>query len=288
MEKITYTNVRGESIVFDGPPFYLVSVNGLGDVGANVQRKKAPYQDGSSRIGSTLDERVIPIEFLIVGDDYAEVSERRIQMSRILNPKLDEGTLRYENDYVVREISVSAESVPFFPDGSGNRITEMQKGLVTLVASDPYWKSTTIVEEPMAAFVELFEFPSDYWELDADGDIYFEMGIEGERRHFTIDGDSEVPIQITFNGPSTNPVIHNLTTNEFIKVNRTLNQGDVLFIDTENATVEINGVNAFNWIDLGSTFWKLQIGENIVEYTADDGAADAELVIKWQERYTAV
>lgn len=289
MEKLTYTNTRGESIKFDGSPFYLVSVGGLGDVGADVQRQKSPYQDGSTYIDTTLSERIIPIQFLIVGDDYADVSNKRIQLSRVMNPKLGEGKLVYDNGHVVREIRASAESVPFFPDGSGNRIDNMQKGLVTLVASNPYWRSTSITEEPMAAFVELFEFPSDeYWEVGEDGDLYFEVGFEGEKREFTIEGDAEVPIEITFDGPLLNPTLRNNTTGQMIRVNRRLNAGDKLFIDTNDSTVLLNDEDVFQWIDLNSDFWKLTTGKNEIEFFADEGVETAHLVLRWQERYVSV
>ncbi|MGJ9385523.1 Gp37-like protein [Salipaludibacillus sp. CF4.18] len=40
------------------------------------------------------------------------------------------------------------------------------------------------------------------------------------------------PIEIEFNGPATNPNVANLTTGEFIRVNRELFEGDKLIINT--------------------------------------------------------
>lgn len=282
MEKLTFINSRGESIVFDGPPFYLVSVNGLGDVSATVQRQKAPYQDGSTRIGSTLEERAIPIEFLIVGENYAEVSEFRIKMARVLNPNLDEGTLRYENGHVVREIKASAESVPFFPDGSGNRINEMQKGLVTLVASNPYWRSISITEEP--AFEPRFRFPTRG---------PFIMGIQRDRRVIVNDGDSPAPLIVEFFGPATNPKIINNTTGEFIKIRQNLLEGERMMIDTSDSSVYfINESgerrNVFPWIDPMSIFFRLQIGENDIEYTADSDIQGTVVNISYNKLYNAI
>lgn len=282
MEKLTFINSRGESIVFDGPPFYLVSVNGLGDVSATVQRQKAPYQDGSTRIGSTLEERVIPIEFLIVGENYAEVSEFRIKMARVLNPNLDEGILRYENGHVVREIKASAESVPFFPDGSGNRINEMQKGLVTLVASNPYWRSISITGEP--AFEPRFRFPTRG---------PFIMGIQRDRRVIVNDGDSPAPLLVEFFGPATNPKIINNTTGEFIRIRQTLKEGERMMIDTATSSVYFVDAagerrNVFPWIDLASSFFKLQIGENDIEYTADSDIQGAVVNISYNKLYNAI
>lgn len=282
MEKLTYTNTRGESIAFDGPPFHLISVEGLGDVGANVQRQKSPFQDGSTRIGSILEERIIPIEFLIVGDNYSEVSEFRMELAKVLNPKLEEGTLRYENDQVVREIKVSAESVPFYPDGSGNRITNMQKGIVTLVASNPYWRSIAITEEP--AFEPRFRFP-------IRGP--FIMGIQRDQRVINNDGDAPTPIKVEFFGPATNPKIINNTTGEFIRIRQELLEGERMMVDTLDSTVYFIGVdgterNVFPWIDLSSTFFELQIGENDIEYTADSDIQGTIVNISYSKLYTAV
>lgn len=289
MFKLQFENSKEQTIELFGHPFRLMKVEGLGDVGADIQMQRSPYQDGSTLIDTVLEPRHMTIELKIYGKDAEETERNRRRFASVFNPKLMTGKLKYVRGNEVKVIDAAAESFPFFPDGRGNRSDTFQKAVLYLICPDPYWRSTTIVEEPMAAFVELFELPSDeFWEVGEDGDLYFEMGMEGEKRIFEINGDAEVPVHITFNGPSTNPVVRNNTTGEFIKVDRTLEKGDVLVIDTSDALVEINGMDAFPWIDINSSFWKLQIGENEVEYTADAGAEEAELVISWQERFNAV
>lgn len=271
-------------------PFLLQSVDGLGDVDADIQTQKAPFQDGSTYIDSVLQERAISLEIVIIASDKSTLLQQRQYLASVFNPKLGQGILRYENGEVVREIEAVPDGVPVFPSGRENRGLFFQKTLVNLLCTDPYWKSPTIQEEPMAAFVELFEFPSDYWEVGGDGNLYFEMGNEGHTRTFINNGDAPVPIKIRIKGPTLNPTLTNLTTGEFIKVNRQLKEGDVLEINTEdgNKYVLLNGENVFNWIDVSSTFWKLQVGENIVQYTADAGQESATLEIEWQERFVGV
>lgn len=284
MEKITFINSRGESIVFDGPPFYLISAEGLGDVSATIQRQKSPYQDGSTRIGSTLEERVLPIEFLIVGDNYAEVSEFRTKVSGILNPNLGEGILRYENGQVIREVIAGAESVPFFPDGSGNRINEMQKGLVTLVASNPYWRSLSITENP--AFEPRFRFPFSG---------PFIMGVQRNDRMIHNDGDAPAPLKVNFYGPADSPYIENKTTGEFIRIKKRLEEGQTLKIDTTDGVksliyVDESGeeTDVFNWIDLSSSFFKLQIGENDITCRCAISNNQKDFDIYYRKLYNAV
>lgn len=282
MQKITYTNSRGESIVFSHrPPFVLSKIEGLGDVDADVQTQKSPYQDGETHIDTLLEPRYIKMEISIVGKN---IEEYRRQLSKIMNPKLD-GILIYEDGSFIRKIACVNEHVPKYPTKSHS----FHLAILDLKCPNPYWQSPNITEEPMAAFVELFEFPSDYWEVGEDGDIYFEMGTEGHTRTFMNNGDGPVPIKITIKGPTTNPTLTNLTTGELIKINRNLGADDVLEISTEdgNKYILLNGEEAFQ-IDLSSTFWKLQVGENEIQFTADAGQEDATLEITWQEQFVGV
>lgn len=301
--KLKYINERGESIEFKGNqydfqepiefknkttnPFNLIRFEGFGEVGANVQLQKAPFQDGSTHIDTRLQERNPYLEFVIVADDWSNLSNYRKHVARVFNPKINgRFELSYDDKtYVLESIP---ENVPFFADEDA--VGKSQVVSVNFVCPNPYWKSPTIQEEPMAAFVELFEFPSDYWTVGADGDLYFEMGTEGHTRTFVNKGDSSVPIKIRIKGPTANPCLTNLTTGELIKVRRQLGADDVLEINTEdgNKSVLLNGENAFNWIDLSSTFFKLEVGENTLQFTADSGQESASLEIEWQEQFVGV
>lgn len=282
MEKISFTNARGEVIHFDGPPFYLVSVDGLGDVSAINQTQKSPYQDGSSYVDTLLEERMVTVNFLIAEDDgYAKISENRAKSGRILSPKLGLGVLRYENEHLIREIEAVAESVPIYPD-NGSRNETLQKGMILFNCPNPYWKSLTMTEEP--TFEELFKFPFEG---------VFEMGIQRDERVMDNDGDSPAPLFIEFHGPAVNPRIINNTTGEFFKVNQTLNEGEVMEIDTEAGTVfflgpDGNRRNVFNWIDDDAVFFQLALGENNIEYTADSDIQGAIVDIRYNKLYTAV
>ena len=301
--KLKYTNENGEVLDFKPSvnkftdlseintdvkyPYRLQKFEGFGELKSNIDTVKAPYQDGSTIVGMTFAERYPYLQFIIDAKDYDALSDYRRKAIRILNPKLDgKFELNYgEHTFV---LDVKPESVPVF--GDEDVAGRTQAVSINFIAANPYWKSPIIQEEPMAAFVELFEFPSDYWELGEDGDIYFEMGTEGHTRTFVNNGDGAVPIKIRIKGPTLNPTLTNLTTGELIKINRELSADDVLEISTEDADkyILLNGENVFNWIDLSSTFWKLEVGENEIQYTADAGLESATLEITWQEQFVGV
>lgn len=287
-ESVVYTNSRGESIRFDA-----VSIEGLGDIEAIIQQQKAPYQDGTTYIDTVFEPRYIDVEFIVRGNNYSEVRTYREMLASIVNPRLGKGELKYIKGSTVRLIDAVADSVPIFPDKKG-RGERWQRGFITFICPNPYWKSTEITEEP--AFLPLFEFPSDeYWEEGDDGDMYFEMGLQRDERTIVNDGDAPAPINVIFYGPAESPTIKNLTTGEFIRVNKRLEENEKFIIDTSDDNKSLiyenqygEQMNVFHWIDLGSTFFDLQIGENEISCMCAISNLSKDFEIFYKKRYVSV
>lgn len=277
MPKITYTNELGESVIFsDRPPFILESIEGLAGVDADIQTQKAPYQDGETKIDTLIESRYITMTVTV---SHENIDEYRRYLSSVMNPKLD-GLLIYEDEFVTRQIECTNEHVPRFTDKTQNS----HRIIINLKCPNPYFQSPQITEEP--AFEPLFEFPFE-------GE--FEMGMQRDRRIILNDGDAPAPLYIEFFGPAVNPLIRNNTTGEYIKVNQTLGENEVMKIDTTPGRKSVvfvgpDGVerNVFNWVDLGSTFFQLVIGENDIEYTADSDIQGAIVNISYSKFYVAV
>lgn len=285
LQRIIFTNARGQSVELkSSAPFLLQSIDGLGDVDADIQTQKAPFQDGSTYIDSVLQERVISMQIAILASHTATLLQQRQYLASVFNSKLGPGTFRYENGEIVREIEAVPDAIPIFASGRGNRGPTFQKALVNLICPNPYWKSTEITEEP--TFEPLFQFPFEG---------VFEIGLQRDSRIIVNDGDAPAPIYVEFHGPATNPVITNKTTGEFIKVNQTLVENEVMKIDTTPGKKSVYFVqpdgterNVFNWIDLNSTFFQLVVGENEIEYSADSDIQGAIVNIRYNKLYNAV
>lgn len=282
-EYIIFTSNSGVSVRFDGVAYGLVTLEGLGDVEANIYQQFAPYQDGSNYLDAKLTPRHITIEFIARGDNYEQVKQRRSELGRVLNPKLGLGTLTYVSGSTVRLISGVAESVPYYPDGD-SRGKRWQRGQVSFLCPNPYWRADTFTEEP--TFEPLFQFPFE-------GE--FEMGMQRDQRVIVNDGDAVAPLRIEFHGPAVNPIITNRTTGEFIRIKQTLREGERMIIDTADGNKSVYFVNengdernVFNWIDLDSSFFKLIVGENEIEYSADSDIQGATVNIEYSKLYTAV
>lgn len=282
---LKFTNSLGESITFrDNSSFIVSQISGLGDVGADIQLQQAPFQDGATFIESVLEPRPISFTVTITGNGDTDISEKRSQLARVFNPKIGPGLLEYKYGNVERKIYGSSEHVPFFPTGEDNRTSSHQIALIDLICPDPYWKSLRITEEP--AFEGLFQFPFE-------GE--FQMGIQRDERIIINDGDAPAPIHVIFYGPAQTPTIANITTGEFIKINRALSENEKLIVDTsdENKSVYFENenderINVFHWIDLDSTFFKLQVGENEISCLCATSNLSRDFEIYYHKLYTAV
>lgn len=271
MERVIFTSANGDVIHFDGPPYYLQKVEGLGDVGANIQTQRTLFQDGSTYTNSFLEERTISLDFLIDGEQEG-ISAARIKISKALNPKLGLGTLRYENDYVVREIMAVADSLPFFPDSQ--RTEQFQKGSVDFICPNPYFNKAEIEKTEIALWEPLFEFEL---EIPEEG---VEMGVRLPSLIVNVlnDGHVDTGMLIKFRalGTVVNPSLVNVNTGESFKLNKVMSAGEIITINTNKGKKRIestlNGVmsNIFNTIIFGSTFLQLSVGDNLFRYDADE------------------
>jgi hypothetical protein len=89
-------------------------------------------------------------------------------------------------------------------------------------------------------------------------------------------------------------MIENRTTGEFIRINTAIGPDEVLYIDTnpQAKRVEIHRSNqiikAMGYFDHNADFWQLEVGENELRYTADEGIAEAIAAIGWHSRYIGI
>ena len=284
-DKIIFTNARGVSVeLSDRKPFVLSSVDGKGDVGANIQTQTAPFQDGSTFIDSLLQPRSLSLQVAILSEEINETLTLRQQLASVFNPKLGIGTLTYINGGTQREIQCVSENVPIFPTGQDNKGLRFQRVLINLLCPSPFWedinKDNYKLEDFVGNFHFAFRFPVRF-------------STRGDGKTLINKGDVPTPVRVEFRGPVINPKITNQATGEFIKVNATIPEGYKLIIDTTfgNKRVDIiapDGVvtNGFHYIDLESTFFNLDVGETRFSFITDGG--NAEVYVEYKHRYLSV
>jgi len=286
MQKLIFTNSRGQSITIGNAAPFVLSSFDQGSLQTTMLTTKAPMQDGKSYHGTLLEEIIPTIEGTIMGADMEDMFTKRRLLSSVFNPK-DTGTLTYINDIKQYTIDCVVQSVVF-----KDKYEPSQGFQIQLFCPDPYYKDVSETKEEIALWLGDFEFPLEIPETG------IEMGhrVSNLIVNANNPGDVECGIRVEFTALASvvNPSILNVYTQEFIKVKRTLVAGDKLVINTEfgHKRVEMvhNGVsaNVFNYIDLDTTFLQLAVGDNLLRYNAESGIDNLEVAIYYTPKYAGV
>ena len=280
-EKIIYENDRGQRVeIAYSFPYFLQQLLGADGTDADITKVKGVGQDGTSITNVRLADRSLQILGAIKGDTKEEIAKYRAKLLQVFNPKT-KGWLQYEYGDIKRRIRCQVEKAPVF--SKQNRSFKYQDFLIDLIAPNPFWLDTFIESEEIATWIGGISFPLK---------LPTKFSTAGPRIINVVNnGDVETPIKIEIFGPATNPKITLRETGEFIRIKDTLTADDVVVITTEfgNKRVEKNGQNAFHILDLpDSTFFSLQVGDNVIEFTTEDVSNNANAKISYRNRYLGV
>ncbi|SHJ64685.1 Phage tail protein [Hathewaya proteolytica DSM 3090] len=294
MKTLIYRNCKGMAItITNSMPFVLQKLeisNGI-----NINTVKGIKQNGNTYLNNSLDNKDINIDITITANTLVELEELKSRLYKVFNPKLGLGELIYIDNFKQRKIKCMVATMPI-PEFYGNN--SFAKCTINLIAFNPF-------------FTDLLEHRIDLSTMKFDDAFHFPLNIDeatkgvhfGYKETSTTDvsncynaGDITTPVKVIFKsyGTVVNPKITNTTTNEFIKLNKTLTQDETIEITTDygnkkvTSTVNNTTTNAFNLIDLSSTFMELENGDNLFKFEADTGSKDLECYIYYYNRYLGV
>lgn len=269
MYSVVFESDNGEKYVF-GENGSTVFDMDLGS-GASVD---IGTSQGFSQIGETMQSRTISGRTVSVkGAVYGDIQERKKSMRKIISP-LACGRLVFENKYYTRACVKSAPT--FSPVRNDGRFT------MQFFCPYPFFYDINAKSETIGAIRPMFSFPVNYGQPH-------KFGERAAARYKNIYNDSDVNVPFSLHleslGTSSNPVIANLNTLQTLKLNGTLNAGDVLNVCRDNDNIlraELISDGATNdvihWIDESSDLFELQVGDNLI--SANDNEGGASLVAK--------
>lgn len=289
-KRLIFKNKLGQKLeLTNKAPFLLEKF----DEGTNVNlyNNKGAGQDGSTYLGNTLDKKDVTMQIAVIEKDKEKAIEHRHTINQIFNPKFGEGELIYIDEVKKRKIKCIVNQIPHFaPEGNNIR---MERCLINLSCCNPYWFESDETTNVIATWLANFSF-----ELEL-----VDEGIEFGRRQDTLItnvinvGEVETGMRIEFTALGTieNPSLFNINTREYIKVNKTMEAGEVIVIDTtfnkKTITSKVNNTitNIFNNLDfLNSTFLQLQVGDNYFRHDALSGLDNLECRIYFSPKYLGV
>lgn len=273
-----FQRADGQSMTVQRPGYHIVDYDGLEATDYDLVT-----EDNVNYIGARLKRtkvlpRDITIQFAYMGPDKSAERDRLIGFFSPFSSGRLYITYRELRRQVQYEISAFQYEYKAF--------AEPLVGTLVVKCLDPALLSditeSEIISTWMDGWVWRFTLP-------------FRLRRRGNRTTTILnDGHMSTPVEIDFYGPAENPRVTNETTGEYIQVNRSLGEDDVLHITTsfgnKTVVIEHQGVqtNAFHYIDLDTTFFELQLGENLISYDTDNDLEPQGVEIRYRKRYLGI
>lgn len=225
---------------------------------------------GFSQVGETVETLAVnsrPIT--VTGVLFRDIDNQKKNMRKIFAPFVA-GKLIFEDGHYTR---VYVQDPPSFsPIKNDGRFT------MRLFAPFPYFYGQSEESVQIGGVVPAFSFPVNYKDVHKFGGI-------SQNRFTEIhnNGDVKAPygVEIIVNGESSNPVVTDLLSFEFLKINGKFTAGDTLRIYRDENNVLIATLTNSNnenfdiipMIDEGSTFYELNVGKTLVSVSDDEGGS---------------
>lgn len=284
---LVFTNGDSDTFTIDETIYKLgKDWDGFGVSFPDVQSDKSPFQDGENFIDVLDEPRLITLPIIVRASDRQTLMDRNLALLQAFNPKLGVGFLTFTqpDGTTIYQIDVAVQSiVPLIGNG---RSHVHQIIMVQLKALNPYWYDPSENQEEMAFFIDGLTLPFT---------IPFNLGELGSIKDITNAGNVDTPVEITFAGALTNPIIlANNTTGKSLTVNKDIALGETLNINTKfgakAVTITSGGVttDAWEFVTPASKFWTLQPGVNELEYTVAAQGETAQALVNWFDRFSGV
>lgn len=241
-------------------------------------------QDGAVVTSTKIEAR----EITITGDIEKNENElrNREKLIRFFDPKTT-GEMYIERNDIERKIQYRVSALDF----TTNKVADIIEFTLVLESTEePYFSDAKNKGNNLALISPQFAFPLVI-RKGTKGKI---MGYRVYKNYMPLinDGDKETGLEIVIT--AKRGIMKNikltLNDNDYMQVNVTLEQWDILNINTNarKKSVTLNGTNIINKIDRNSTFFKLKKGKNILKYECEDGATNVDVDVQFYRKFLGV
>lgn len=291
MQRLTYINKLGETLIFGGEGAHILAhIEGTGSPERKLAEVEAVAFAGSFISGARYQARELVAKVNLRGMSRADLYALRAKLCSVLSlekaftiksayEKELSSRLIYENNHGKWQIAgLVSDEVDFL-----DRVQDWQKDIkIRFKCPDPYWKA--LGEESIS-----IEFNGKAFNLP------FQFPIRFGRRNFEAlavnAGSIACPAKIEVHGQGEKPIIYNARTGKRIKFKNAVPTGHILKIDTNPRNLSAIIINtegeqasAFGFLDPQYPIaeWNLAVGENKIIYEHGADAALSKIVVKWR------
>ena len=263
--------------------FYLTELSNQTFFESSLYSTTNAGYDGSIINSLTVNPRTIAFDLRIKSG--VEVEEAKRYILQHLKPKKEHTIVWNRNDKVLTIQGV-------FQGLSMPRWTNKVILQATFYCEVPFWadKENTLWEIDDIVNLHYFTTSTDDMLYFDDGGLV--MGVYDLARTRTYEnyGDVETGLEITIHalGTVVDPVMYLNSPDNYIGINDTLEEGDIVVISTERGYQDImkNGSSILSKIMQGSTFIQLELGTNTFSISSADGETDnVYFSISYKQKY---
>lgn len=276
MYNLRYVSDSGSEIILTRDYGYLVNtVDGATGRSVNVLTAQSYGQIGDSLQGMSVGGQIITIH----GRIPRQNTTAKRAMLRAFLP-LTKGRLIWEDRYY---IDVAVHDSPSISQEKHSVF------MLSLYAPYPYWQSLSQSYYELGGMIPQFRFPINYATPHRFG-----TSVSGTQFNAINNGDSSVRFSMQIlagNSDLTDFAVTNVNTLKSIRFTGTLSAGDRLemFREAGQLYLRRNGTeDAFDLLDDTSDLFDLSPGDNVLLFTALEGADDAKVSITFHESYVGV
>lgn len=276
----------------DTTPDYVLESVDWGTIEGTHHSYKFVNQVGDSLENVTLGTRDVEIIGWVIGETVEDMNYRKKRLNMFVNPQQ---TLElYYNSYI---LSFNPESSIKYGKTTKESNEFMTKFKIEGVAHDPLFEDENPAMIEAVTTRGLFHFPLIINTTDQDPpQIVFGMREPSAFINIPNEGQVKIGVKIVFiaRGHLVNPSITNVNTFQYFKINKTMEAGEKIEIDTNIGHKRIVGIynniksNYYKYRDINSSWMQLDIGDNVFTYDADSNKENLDVYLYYNNKYLEV
>lgn len=267
MYKAKFVDNEGNTFLLDEANGIIFDIEGLSGISVDYAKAQGVQQIGETILTASVGSKTLTITGFI----FENITEKKKRMRKVFAPFVS-GKLIFNEKYY---INVSVKDAPTFSPAVNNGKFYMQ-----LLAPYPFFRFISETVSTLGKPVKSFSFPINYSETHI-------FATRSTERYINIinDGDmeSDFTVYISSTSVSENPTLTNLKTFEFLKINRTISEGETIKIYRDNdgilnvVLIGEGGIeeDVFSDLDEGSNLFTLHRGDNVWGASAE---ADGDII----------
>lgn len=271
-----YVNENGGTLIFEYANGYLINKpNGIDTVQVNLSQAQGINQVGSTVESKMVQPRPVTISGIVVGGDQ---SARKSELMSVVRPDLT-GRL-YADDYY---LNVHVTATPVID--ARHKFANFQ---FSVNAPYPYWQKDKPSFATLSGVEKLFKFP---WNVSSP----YRFGRLMEKKFLNVLNNGQVPVPFTAtfyaNDEVVNPKITHVNTGKELILNKSMVAGERVVVeithDRTYVTSSVDG-NIRGALDLDSTLFRLDVGDNVLKPDAESGMDKLEVTINFATEIVGV